>query len=661
MQALSVVTPVYNAAAFLHETYRSLCQQTYTCWEWVVVNDGSTDESGDILKSLSASDPRIRYYEQPNSGAAKLPRDRAVYHSRNEWIVFLDADDYLDPHYLEKLVARQKETHADIVYGQMHLVGEPLANDTRLLPTQDIDTTRVYEGRELIRETVPEFHIGCNGGLYHKPVWVNMSYPKKKAPIWMNSDEVDERLYLLKAQRVAFCDAIYYYRRHSESITIQFSPKLFHPLHTSQQVLSLILREFGGQSEEYLRAHRMTFATWRYLLSVYVKHYCELTELSIPLFEDFARHMKMLTPQLLTRAQRIQFLGLCNFTLIFALVCLRYNPKALYERLYYRFFPNRYLINVLRKRTEARLLTDIEKSYTAETQTGKSSIDPCVVSVFNGSASGGGLIDRLRGIVSTFQICRAEGLDYRIHFVHPFPLSDYLQPGTYDWLLPDERLTFVSNNVDIVVSDTLTDTPKERLQQRDMITQALRQHPDRQRHVYTNTALCYDNNFAASFRQLFVPAPRLQNHLDAIQEEIGGSYVSVSARFRNLLDDFNEQNFSQPLEAEAQQELLNSCLAQLEYLHELHLTERILLCSDSTTFLEAASSLPYIYVILGRVSHIDNDQPHDYDYYEKTFLDFFTIAKAGKIYLLKEKRMYPSGFPYAASLLGEKPYRVHTF
>ncbi len=677
MQALSVVTPVYNAAAYLQETYRSLRQQTFTCWEWVVVNDGSTDESGDILKSLAASDPRIHYYEQPNSGAAKQPRDRAVYHAKNEWVLFLDADDYLDANYLERMVARQKETEAQIVYGRMRLVGQPQKNDVLTLPTADIDTTRVYVGRDLIRETLPEFHIGCNGGLYHKSVWVNMSYPKKSAPIWMNSDEVDERLYLLQAKRVAFCEAIYYYRRHAESITIQFSPKLFQPLHTSEEVLDLVLKEFGGQSEEYLLAHKMMFATWRYLLSRYVKNFCELTDSAIHLFNEFSTAMNRLNPYLLTRWQRIKFLYLFNFTAIYTLFGLRYNPRAIYEWFYFRFFPNRYLLKITSKRTEAALKADIAKSYTSLKETGSTAvagetgstdvavkagkIDPCVVSVFNGNASGGGLVDRLRGIVSTFQICRALGLDYRIHFVHPFSLDDYLVPNTYDWQLPEDRLTFVREQVDIIVSDTLTDTPQERRQQRELIVQSLRQHPQLQRHVYTNTALSYDDNFAASFRQLFKPSPVLENQLQTIQEQIGGPYVSVSARFQNLFDDFNEQNYSPALNAEDQQDLLSRSLAQLEFIHELHLEHKVLLCSDSITFLEAASSLPYIYVIPGRVTHIDNDEPHDYAYYEKTFLDFFTISGAEKVYLLKESRMYSSGFPYAASLLGNKPFKKQLY
>lgn len=72
---ISVVTPVFNGEYFLRNAYLCLRAQTMTDWEWVVVNDGSTDKTADIMRELAASDKRIKYFEQKNSGAAKLPRD----------------------------------------------------------------------------------------------------------------------------------------------------------------------------------------------------------------------------------------------------------------------------------------------------------------------------------------------------------------------------------------------------------------------------------------------------------------------------------------------------------------------------------------------------------------------------------------------------------
>lgn len=112
-ELLFVVTPVYNAMKYLPVLYDCLCAQSYDNWEWVVVNDGSTDESGVILKEWAANDERIRYYESNNSGYAKQPRDMAVYYSSARYIICIDADDYVDADYLQKMYGgyrRQRRT-----------------------------------------------------------------------------------------------------------------------------------------------------------------------------------------------------------------------------------------------------------------------------------------------------------------------------------------------------------------------------------------------------------------------------------------------------------------------------------------------------------------------------------------------------------------------
>ena len=658
---LSVVTPVYNAARFLHDAYRSLCEQEGVHWEWVVVNDGSTDESGQLLQQWAATDERIRYYEQPNSGSAKFPRDRAVYHSQGDFIVFLDADDYLSPDYLHTLLQRQQATDADIVYARMHVVDCDGADCSQVLPADDFDTSRTYVGRELVVETLPEWRIGCNGGLYRKSVWVNMSYPKKEEPVWVNSDEVDERLYLLQAKCVVFCDAVYYYRRHQDAITVKFAVKRFDMLQTCQSLLQLMKDEFGVQSPEYAHANQLFFDTWRWLLRMFVVHYREFPDSASSLYRRLAESCYMLKPQLLTRRDRWQFFHMRHFFLIFACFCLKYSPRTLPEYLHCRFFSRHYRQHVLKRRTEQRIADSIASSYADNASAAsRPAVRPWVVSVFCGNVSGGGLVDRLRGVVSTYQVCRSLGEPFKLSFTHPFRLEEYLEPNTYDWRISADELSFHSAETIAIISDTLTDSPDERQRQRALIAQQIKANPTQQKHVYTNAAFCYDHGFADDFHALFRPSQRLQTHLDAIQQQIGAPYIAVSARFRKLLNDFNEENYGDILSVEARQSLLAQCMEQLDHLHERHPQHRLLVCSDSTTFLQSASERDYVYIIPGTVSHIDNDIPHDYEYYEKTFLDFFTIARASKVYLLKLPPMFNSGFPYAAALCGGVEFAVQT-
>ncbi|PZO21740.1 MAG: glucosyl transferase [Leptolyngbya foveolarum] len=89
---VSVVTPAYNAAAFIAETLQSVQQQSYEHWEMVVVDDGSTDETAAIVGRYAAEDTRIRLISQPNGGVSKA-RNQGVNEAHGELIAFLDADD----------------------------------------------------------------------------------------------------------------------------------------------------------------------------------------------------------------------------------------------------------------------------------------------------------------------------------------------------------------------------------------------------------------------------------------------------------------------------------------------------------------------------------------------------------------------------------------
>lgn len=102
---VSVVIAAFNAADYLEETCRSVIAQTYTSLELIVVDDGSTDATGDIVLELSRADPRIRLIRQQNRGVAAA-RNAGIAASSGEFIAPLDADDIWDPTKIERQVRR---------------------------------------------------------------------------------------------------------------------------------------------------------------------------------------------------------------------------------------------------------------------------------------------------------------------------------------------------------------------------------------------------------------------------------------------------------------------------------------------------------------------------------------------------------------------------
>ncbi len=101
---LSVVIPVYNVASYLRECLDSVRAQTFTDWEAICVDDGSTDGSAAILEDYAAQDARFRIVHQPNAGVS-VARNVALGLARGEWVTFVDSDDTVHPDWFRHAVA----------------------------------------------------------------------------------------------------------------------------------------------------------------------------------------------------------------------------------------------------------------------------------------------------------------------------------------------------------------------------------------------------------------------------------------------------------------------------------------------------------------------------------------------------------------------------
>ena len=116
---VSVVIPCYNYGQYLREALESLRRQSFTQWECWVVDDGSTDRTADIVKSMMDIDPRINYLFQPNQGQPAA-RNAGLLHARGDSIQFLDADDLLEPEkFRRQLEYLDEHPGADVVYGEV--------------------------------------------------------------------------------------------------------------------------------------------------------------------------------------------------------------------------------------------------------------------------------------------------------------------------------------------------------------------------------------------------------------------------------------------------------------------------------------------------------------------------------------------------------------
>jgi hypothetical protein len=110
---VSIITPLYNKAAYINDTIESVLSQTYSDWEMLVVDNGSTDSSWE--KAQAFQDLRIRLLQSPKQGPGAA-RNYGLTYARGEWIQFLDADDLLECDYLEQqLTAANENPEAEII------------------------------------------------------------------------------------------------------------------------------------------------------------------------------------------------------------------------------------------------------------------------------------------------------------------------------------------------------------------------------------------------------------------------------------------------------------------------------------------------------------------------------------------------------------------
>jgi glycosyltransferase involved in cell wall biosynthesis len=170
---VSVIIPTHNYGALIGETLKSLRCQTLAQWECIVVDDGSTDDTAEVVAEAARLDPRFRYVWQANQRQA-VAKNTGLASARGKYVQFLDADDLIEPQKLERQVAYlEAHREVDIVYGDVRYfrAGRP---DERLLSMGGGDAPRTPkvsgEGREVLEAFVRGNIVVINAPLVRRRV-----------------------------------------------------------------------------------------------------------------------------------------------------------------------------------------------------------------------------------------------------------------------------------------------------------------------------------------------------------------------------------------------------------------------------------------------------------------------------------------------------------
>lgn len=127
MVKVSVIVPVYNAEEYIEKTLFTICNQTYKNLEILVINDGSTDDSGNIVNKLAEIDSRITVLNQQNCGIT-YTRNIGIQNATGAYICFVDSDDWISDNFITALIEACEIESADISFSNHAIVNNSIVN-----------------------------------------------------------------------------------------------------------------------------------------------------------------------------------------------------------------------------------------------------------------------------------------------------------------------------------------------------------------------------------------------------------------------------------------------------------------------------------------------------------------------------------------------------
>ena len=261
----SIIIPVYNAAEYLEEAVRSLQQQdTSENYECILIDDGSTDASYQIMQNLATQDSRLKICHQTNQGPAAA-RNCGLSAAQGDYVLFMDADDQFDPQVLRKISALLNENSYDVVvfgYREISIIHEkPNVVRTAVAPAKITYTTRqeVQRASLSILEDRLLFASTCNKAYSRN--FLHKHGLRLPTQIYLGEDLAFNCQVLSNAASYAFLpDVLYdYLHRDSHSIITRFKPDKFQQLMICHEIRSKTLYQADAPIAKLDALNQMDF------------------------------------------------------------------------------------------------------------------------------------------------------------------------------------------------------------------------------------------------------------------------------------------------------------------------------------------------------------------------------------------------------------------
>ena len=256
-EKITVIVPVYNVEHYLDKCLDSVIKQTYKNIEIIVVNDGSTDNSGEICQEYAQKDNRIVYIEKENGGLSDA-RNAGLDQMTGSYVTFVDSDDWIEQDYVETLYQKITEYQADIAIGNyysfdeersvflFHILGDSYYEKAH-------DNVSIFENLYENQEMRSFALISAWGKLYKARLFEQLRFDIGKLG---EDGYLNQKVYLLSEKVIYLNKGLYAYRIRKGSLSRIWTEKWMHALVDAMSERITLLANMGYPLEKRLAIYR---------------------------------------------------------------------------------------------------------------------------------------------------------------------------------------------------------------------------------------------------------------------------------------------------------------------------------------------------------------------------------------------------------------------
>ena len=256
-EKISVIVPVYNVEAYLERCVESILQQTYAHFELILINDGSTDSSGQICDHLASQYENIKVYHIENAGVSNA-RNMGIQLATGSWVTFIDSDDFVTQDYLATLASAAEGLNVGFVIAPLHHIKNGIVTD---LPSHS-GKTELWSTEETMKELLMTTRTSFFpvAKLFKRDLLAdekfNTNYHLAEDALFLT-----ELLLKTRCSCVFIDKPVYYYDHREGSATTSVNRHVFDTIEVYQQIIAQVSKAFPNLKYELINRECWSYIT----------------------------------------------------------------------------------------------------------------------------------------------------------------------------------------------------------------------------------------------------------------------------------------------------------------------------------------------------------------------------------------------------------------